>query len=44
MKNHKDTFLQFDFITDGSNKEPLLFSNPIEIITTTDLAEVEQCF
>src|SRR5690625_3942212 len=43
MKNHKDIFLQFDFKTDGSNTGPLLFSDPDDIITTDDLADVEQC-
>src|SRR5699024_10119616 len=45
MTNKQDsTFLQFDFSTgDGAKQAPLLFSNPLKVITTNDFEAVPTC-
>ncbi len=45
MKNkQQDDVIQFDFHTgDGAKRAPLLFSNPLDIITTNKLSEVAAC-
>src|SRR5699024_6217565 len=43
MNNNQKLNIQFDFKKDGSNKGPLLFSNPIKIISTSNPHEIQHC-
>lgn len=43
MNKNEQMYIQFNFNRNGSLKGPLLFSNPVEVITTRDSHEVRHC-
>src|SRR5699024_12499091 len=43
MNNYQKLHIHFEFKKDGSNKGPLLFSNPIRIISTSNAHEIQHC-
>src|SRR5699024_12820502 len=43
MNNKQKFNIQFDFKKDSSNKGPLLYSNPINIISTSNPHKIQHC-
>src|SRR5699024_12408204 len=43
IKNKQKLNIHYNYKKDGSNKRPLLFSNPIKIISTSNPHEIHHC-